>query len=124
MPDTSKYNLQYRPDSYFESSDPMKVILSRVMGQERRSILKTLAEVDDLEEIHEGLFKEELSPQERFYVGALHPRFMGGEYLPALEQDQIEIARVSLKSTTADVISIRAQRRDQVLHYAIVDELR
>src|SRR5262245_30682539 len=111
MPDTSKYNLQYRPDSYFESSDPMKVILSRVMGQERRSMLKAFAEEDGLEEINEGLFKEVLSPPERFYVGALHPMFMGGEYLPALAQNQIEIARVSLKSTTADVISIRAQRR-------------
>jgi hypothetical protein len=38
------------------------------------------------------------------------------------KREEIEIARVSLKSTLGDVISIRAQRRGETIHYRIVDD--
>ena len=37
----------------------------------------------------------------------IHPSFMGGEYLPDCGEDETEIARIELRSTLADVISIR-----------------
>ena len=48
--------------------------------------------------------------------------FMGGEYLPDLLPDEVEIARATLKSTTMDVISVRARPTKHRIIYRIVDE--
>ena len=47
---------------------------------------------------------------------------MGGEYLPPLRKGEVEIARISLESTTADQISVRARRVGERIRYRIVDE--
>jgi hypothetical protein len=47
---------------------------------------------------------------------------MGGEYLPDFTGNEVEIARVSLASVTADVISVRARFEDRRVHYRLVDE--
>ena len=47
---------------------------------------------------------------------------MGGEYLPPLLDDEVEIARISLASVTADQTSVRAQRVAGGIAYRIVDE--
>lgn len=49
--------------------------------------------------------------------------FMGGEYLPAFLKGEVEIARICLESTTADVIALRARKlKDGFIHYRVVDE--
>src|SRR5262245_28041430 len=122
MPDKSNYDLEFRPSSYFEPSDPAMEIISRVKGDQRRRRLKELLEAGGIEEADDFLLKEELSDEERRTLGRCHPQFMGGEYLPSLKPEEIEIARVSLDSTTGDVISIRARRRGETIHYRIVDD--
>jgi len=47
---------------------------------------------------------------------------MGGEYLPPLRLGEVEIARVELASTLSDVISVRARRQGDEIHYSVVDE--
>jgi hypothetical protein len=47
---------------------------------------------------------------------------MGGEYLPDFEEGELEMARLSLRSVTADVISIRLRRTEDGFVYRIVDE--
>ena len=47
---------------------------------------------------------------------------MGGEYLPPFHPNETEIARISLQSTTADQISVRALRVADQIVYRIVDE--
>ena len=47
---------------------------------------------------------------------------MGGEYLPELEDGEGEIVRISLASTTADQISVRARRDGELIRYRIVGE--
>lgn len=47
---------------------------------------------------------------------------MGGEYLPDLAPDEVEIARITMKSTTMDVIGIRARRLKRHIAYRFVDE--
>ena len=122
MPDKSNYDLEFRPSSYFEPCDPVVEIISRVKGEQRRRWLKELLEADESEEVSDFLVKEELSDEERRTLGRCHPQFMGGEYLPSLKREEIEIARVSLNSTLGDVISIRARRRGETIHYKIVDD--
>ena len=47
---------------------------------------------------------------------------MGGEYLPPLRKGEVEIARISLESTTDDQISIRARRGRERIRCRVVDE--
>ena len=54
--------------------------------------------------------------------GRIHPSNMGGEYLPPLRKGEVEIARISLESTTADQISVRARRVRERIRYRVVDE--
>jgi len=54
--------------------------------------------------------------------GRLDPSNMGGEYLPLLRKGEVEIARISLQSVTADQISIRARCLSKRIGYRIVDE--
>ncbi len=54
--------------------------------------------------------------------GRMHPSNMGGEYLPPLRKGEVEIARISLESVTADQISIRARRIGRRIGYCVVDE--
>jgi hypothetical protein len=54
--------------------------------------------------------------------GRIHPSHMGGEYLPPLRKGEVEIARISLESTTADQISVRARRVRERIRYRVVDE--
>jgi len=55
-------------------------------------------------------------------LGAMHPSLMGGLYLPPRAEGEVEIARVSLASVTADQISIRARPVKGGIAYAICDE--
>ena len=47
---------------------------------------------------------------------------MGGEFLPALAAGHVEIASVSMASTTSDQVSIRALREVDHIRYSIVGE--
>ena len=50
------------------------------------------------------------------------PRVWGGEFLPALATGHIEIAPVSMASTTSDQFSIRRLREVDHIRYSIVGE--
>ena len=52
----------------------------------------------------------------------MHPAFMGGEYLPDMQHTEVEIARVTIASTTQDVTSVYARRGENRIHYRVVDE--
>jgi hypothetical protein len=47
---------------------------------------------------------------------------MGGEYLPDYGNCEVEIARIELKSTNYDVISLRACPSGSHIKYSLVDE--
>ena len=50
---------------------------------------------------------------------------MGGEHLPGYRASEVEIVRIELESTTADVISVRARlvgRKDPRIAYRVADE--
>lgn len=47
---------------------------------------------------------------------------MGGEYLPDMKPEEVEIARIRIQSTTCDVTSVYARRDGGRIHYRAVDE--
>jgi hypothetical protein len=93
--------------------------LARVRKHARRELLRaqlTAPEDDTMLDVLVGLFED------RETLGRIHPALSGGEYLPPFHPNETEIARISLESTTADQISVRAQRVAYWIVYRIVDE--
>ena len=114
----------FQPASYWEESDPLTTILRNVKGTNRRQMITDFWNQDRFSELDSTLLADSTSPEIRRDLGAIHPSFMGGEYLPDFFPSEVEIARIELKSTTSDVVSIRARRRpkDELILYRIVDE--
>lgn len=95
MPDASDYDLEFRPESYFD-----------IKHNESKC----------------ALFPEALTEPERQFMRSVPPKLMGREYLPDLGDQEVEIAKVVLGSTTGDVFSIWAEAKDDLLRYRIVSE--
>ena len=113
---------KYRPSSYWKDTDVLAALLRNVKGQERRKMIQAYWEAGCLEDLNEALLRDTLSEEDRVCLGRVHPRLMGGEYLPDYDTAEVEIARISLESTTGDVISIRAKWQPGGIAYRIVDE--
>lgn len=120
VPDVEGVDLGFTPRSYFTERDLGLAIPSDIMGQARRTLARRLAA--DLDDVPPELVESALSELERSALSAIHPSLMGGEYLPRLRKGEVEIARISLESVTADQISVRARRTKRGIAYAIVDE--
>jgi uncharacterized protein len=75
-----------------------------------------------LDEIPEFLQRSSLTETERTILGRIHPAFMGGEYLPSMEKNEVEIAGIEISSTTSDVTSVFARRAGERIRYRVVDE--
>ena len=124
MRTTSNVDLDfsYRPDSYWEHEDPVEAILVGIEGEVRRQLVRAAFERGDAGAIPDLLLEDELDEEERRAWGAIHPLYMGGEYLPADLPGEVSIVRVSLNSTTGDVMSLRARPVTGGIGYRIVDE--
>ena len=110
------------PDTYFRPQKLESHLLSKVKGAVLRKRLKALFSEGRHAEVHELLTTEGLSANDRKALEAFHPMFMGGNYLPDTEDGEVEIARITIKSTTYDVTSVYARPDQGVIHYRVVDE--
>lgn len=123
-PHTHMPDLTQRPTCYWEDIDPLALVLQNVKGTNRRKIIKRFWAAGSMEALHHELLEEEVAPDVLEILQAVHPTFMGGEYLPDYLPSEVEIARIELESTLADVTSIRAWGvpGDNRIHYRVVDE--
>jgi hypothetical protein len=112
----------FRPQSYWQISDPLGAILVNVKGKRRRKMIRDFWEAGAIGELERDLLVDCLSEEQRDRLGKIHPSFMGGEYLPDYTEGEVEIARIELESTMADVISVRARQEAEQIAYSIVDE--
>jgi hypothetical protein len=119
MLEQKEFDLGYRPKSYWGPQDLRTHYGARAKGELRREA--GLALLDD-GIADDGILTSSLSNAERSAAGAVHPWLMGGEYLPDYLTNEVEIARVTMKSTTMDVISVRARPTRQRIIYRVVDE--
>lgn len=110
MPKTkSPYDLKFRPDSYWNHDDPLQEILAGISGTARRQMLTDFWDAGQFDKLEEGLLEDDLDEETRERLGAFHPFFMGGEYLPQRFPGEVSIVRIQLESTTFDVIELRAR---------------
>jgi hypothetical protein len=115
-------DLDFRPAGYFWPLDLATHLLATVKGAERRKHIQTLIDANRLDLLEDLVAKSSLAPEVRRATGRIHPWFMGGEYLPDQMPGEVEIARVTLASTTQDVVSVRARKGKNRIRYRIVDE--
>ena len=120
LPQVAGFDLEYRPQNYFWAADAGVPLPSGIAGEARRRLVRTL--VRSGAPIPDGLDAAVLDDETRQIWGRIHPSNMGGEYLPPLRKGEVEIARISLESVTADQISIRARRIGHRIGYCVVDE--
>ena len=120
VPEVGSIDLDFIPESYFTERDLQLALPSDILGQARRNIARLM--VAEGEDPPPELLEAVLAEDDRMALGRIHPMFMGGEYLPELQEGEVEIARISLESVTADQISVRALRTLGRISYSIVDE--
>jgi hypothetical protein len=120
MPNTKKFSMDYRPESYWDCHQEG---FTNIKGEMRRRSFESALHSGQFDFMPETLLSDNLSDAERHQMGAVHPVFMGGEYLPDYLTGELEIARASLQSVMWDVISIRARKLDGGrISYRVVDE--
>ena len=114
-------DLSFRPDTYWPESLTPEQLLSRIRGKRRQDIARHLYREFGFTALNEFLVREGLSEEDRTAWSAGGPWCMGGEYLPEMEEGEVEIARISMESTTSDQVSVSARQVGDYIHYRIVD---
>jgi hypothetical protein len=115
-------DLQYRPNSYFWAREHGIPLVSDIKGAERRKLYEKALQAEVPELIDSELLQHALPHENQQAQGRIHPAFMGGEYLPNNRTGEVEIARITIASTTQDVTCIYARPVGQRIHYRVVDE--
>lgn len=118
----NRIDTSYRPETYFGPISLAKHVRTRVKGQVRRDLAKSLAGEGLIDFLPDLLVGEELGEEDLADWGKVHPWCLGGEFLPRFERIETEIARVVLQSVTFDVTSVYARRLKNRIAYRIVDE--
>jgi hypothetical protein len=115
-----RFQHNYRPAVYWTVPD---AVFANIKGAHRRRLIRDAVARGELESVPAEMLGDDLPAELRSYIGAIHPSFMGGEYLPTNDACEVEIARITLPETvTCDVIGIRARPARTGIAYRIVDE--
>jgi len=115
-------DLNFRPQTYFWPLNERSHVVSAIKGAERRPYVELMMAEAREAELPRILLQPSLRPDELQASIAMHPSFMGGEYLPDRNDEEIEIARITIASTTQDVTCIYASRAGDDITYRAVDE--
>ena len=113
------FDLEFRPTSYWGPQNLENHFRSRWTGELRG---RAISEEADSYQGSDDFLQSSIDPSIRPAIGAMHPSLMGGEYLPPLLKNEVEIARVALASTLGDVTSVRARKTKHRIVYRVVDE--
>lgn len=112
----------YRPSTYFWALDKHIRLSSDIPGAARRELYELAVAKGDERTARDLLEHPDLTANERQAWGRTHPWMMGGEYLARRRSGEVEIARITIASTTWDVTAVYARRCKHRIHYRVVDE--
>jgi hypothetical protein len=87
-----------------------------------RRKLQALFDAGRHAEVRTLLTAEGLSAADRRVLESFHPMLMGGNYLPDTKEGEVEIARISIRSSTGDVTCVYARPDRGGICYRLVDE--
>ena len=115
-------DLAFRPNTYFWAKKHGIALISDIKGSQRRKLHEDALEAGLTDLIDPDLLSHDLASDQRRLLGSIHPAFMGGEYLPNKRETEVEIARITIASTTQDVTCVYARPIGKRIHYRVVDE--
>jgi len=99
-----RIDYKQHPSSYWNDETLDQAILKNIKGDFRREEIRKALAAGNMEAIPEEILQEALSENVRSFTGRIHPRFMGGEYLPrtsgALMGSNQECGRSLLSTST------------------------
>lgn len=125
-PPTTRYpgiDYDWRPSSYWEPpTDALQLVLQNIKGTQRRNLIRDYWNAGRFQELEDVLLQDDLTAAQRDSLGRIHPAFLGGEFLPPARRGEVTIVRVDLKSTTSDVIEVRAAPSGKRIRYRVLDE--
>lgn len=113
---------QYRPKSYFWALEAGFDLGPDIKGSMRRHAYRRAVLEGDEASALAILSEEPQSSTERQRIGAIHPSLMGGEYLPNRNPEEVEVARITIASTTWDVTCVYATPTKEGTLLRVVDE--
>lgn len=111
----------YRPTDYYWAYDRGIRLASNIKGAERKALYERLLKEGDSGACDQIFMQPSLTVEQRRMANT-HPAFMGGEYLPDCVPNEVEIARITIASTTQDVTCVYARRVSGGIEYRVVDE--
>jgi hypothetical protein len=114
--------MAYRPRDYFGRLDQQAELFTTIKGSVRRNAISRTLEQGAVSEVPDFLKQAALDEDSREAWGSIHPEFLGGEYLADALDGELEIARITIRSTTSDVISVYARLVGKRIAYRVVDE--
>jgi hypothetical protein len=120
--DAASIDLAFRPADYFAPLTPGQWIAANIAGEQRRATLLRLVRDGRGHEIPPQMLESNLPWQMHVGLAMLNPQMLGGETLPAKARGEIEIARIALDSTLADVYAVFVRRVGSRLSYRVVDD--
>ena len=115
-------DVNFRPKAYFGPERLEQYLISKVKGSVVRKKLKMLFKEGRHSEIETLLGEKGISKADLKALESVHPMFMGGNYLPDTEDGEVEIARITIQSTTFDVACVFAKPEHGSIRYRVVDE--
>lgn len=121
-PNVSVDSLSYRPRNYFGDFDLEASLMTKVKGTVRRKAIRSALARGEISSVPNEVKEGSLDDENRSMLGSIHPAFMGGEYLPNPKDDEVEIARISISSTTGDVTCVYARPQAGGIRYEVRDE--
>ena len=109
---------------YFHTTSDEIACLLRIKGNYRREFVGKAIKSDGLDSVPHAWAEHEISETLKAMLQRQHPRARGGEDLPDLNENEVEIARFTLvDSVHGEVTSLRAQKvLESRINYRMVDE--
>ena len=118
----SSFDLSQRPASYFRPVGLENYLIGKVKGAVVRQHMQRLLDAGRHDELRRVLTAEGISEVDRKGLEAIHPMFMGGNYLPDTARGEVVIGSIAIRSTLSDVTSAYARMGRGYIHYRVVDE--
>lgn len=115
-------DLAYRPRTYFWPHGLKPHPLSSIKGANRKAMVARVLADDPDAFVPPVLLQSALPEPLRTFLGRQNPSYMGGEYLPDVDGEEVEIAQITIASTTQDVTCLRARPQGRMIALRIVDE--
>ncbi len=85
----SDIDLAFRPASYFWPITHETHVIAAIKGERRREAIRAAFDANRVSALDEYYASPVLHEEDRRALGALHPSFMGGEYLPNREETDL-----------------------------------